>query len=239
MSIGGDSFAHALKHLVQQQSQGHRSSVYGRIASYDPALHRVRVLIPSFRNEDNLPAISPWLPLGSAWVGMGFGIQIAPLGGATADNPTAGEACVVQLLERTYGVTAAAHLIYDEVSSPPLVGIAPGEAVLRHQTGTQIYFRQDGNIEITVTGSLIANVTGDVKVTTQGTATVTAAVAANVLAPAITLAKNLTDVVYTLCTSVFATWVENHVHADPQGGDTGPPTTSPPTTGLTSITKAE
>jgi len=51
---------------------------------------------------------------------------------------------------------------------------------------------------------------------------------------------NLVGAVQTLCTAAFASWAENHVHGNVQngGGQTSPPTTSPPANGLTSILKA-
>jgi len=51
---------------------------------------------------------------------------------------------------------------------------------------------------------------------------------------------NLVDAVQTLCTAAFASWAQNHVHGNVQngGGQTSPPTTSPPANGLTSVLKA-
>lgn len=238
--LGADRFFQALKQGAAQQTLGHRSTVYGRVSSYDPALHRVRVLFPSLRNEDGSPAISPWLPLGSGWVGNGFGLQIAPFGGATPQNPSAGEACVVTLLERTYGVTAAAHLIFDDLGTPPNTALGAGEAVVKHSSGTELYFKSNGDLVATVVGALTANVTGDASVTTQANATVTAAGTAAVLAPVIKLGRALTDTLYAFCTSIFETWVEGHVHSNGNGGaDTGPPTTSPPAGSITSVVSGE
>ncbi len=246
--LGSDRFLQALKQGAGQQSNGYKTTVYGRVSSYDPALHRVKVLLPSFRNEDGSPATTPWLPLGSAWVGNGFGLQIAPLGGATPQNPGAGEACVVTLIERTYGVTAAAHLIYDDLSAPPAVALAAGEAIAKHQSGTQVYFKTNGDLDITTTGQTNVTAQGNVSVTTQGTAevssqgaaTVTSQTSVTVVAPIIRLTKSLSDTLYGLCTSLLQTWLVGHVHSNGNAGaNTGVPTTSPPAGSTTSVVSGE
>lgn len=60
----------------------------------------------------------------------------------------------------------------------------------------------------------------------------------NVKAPAINL-ENTGSALQTLLNSTLLTWLNSHVHTDPQGGTTGMPTTTPPSTVSTTIVKAE
>lgn len=60
----------------------------------------------------------------------------------------------------------------------------------------------------------------------------------NVTAPAINL-KNTGSALQTLLNSTLLTWLNDHVHADPQGGTTGTPTTTPSATVSTTVLKAE
>lgn len=148
--ISSDELVHLIKQLVTQQTNDYRTSVYGHIASYDNSLHRVTVLFPSLRDENGVPALSPWMPLSSAWVGNGFGLQIAPHGGATADNPTAGEACIVELIERGRGISLCASLRFTNEQLPPsttqVTPLAAGEALLSHESGSFLRFYSDGGI---------------------------------------------------------------------------------------------
>ncbi len=225
-----DELAHLVRQAGGQQLVGYRPGVYGHIATYDAATHKVRCIIPSLRDADNAPVITPWLNLGSMWVGAGWGMQFAPLGGASVGNPTAGEQVQIVLADRERGVMAVPALYFTDAMLPP-GGLSAGEAVLRHRTGTFLKFHASGDVE--------ANAQGNVVVTATGNATVTAGGTAAVVAPAVKLCKVLADALQSLCTAAFATWAEGHVHADPQGGTTGVPTTAPPANALTSVLTAE
>ena len=212
--LWADELTSTLRHGAQQQLSTHSYAYYGRVASYDPTLHRVRVLLMSLRNEDGAPVLSPWLPLASPWVGSGFGLQVVPYGGATAANPTAGEPCIVFLLERTYGVSASAMMLFDGTMLPPGQSLAAGEALLQAPSGSQVYLKANGDVQVSATGTVW------------------------VLGTAIKLAKALTDTLQAFCTTAFATWAANHIH-NVTGSVTSVPTTSAPANGLTTIVTGE
>lgn len=227
-----DELMHQVKLLVSQAVSEIRPWVYGHVASYDPQSHRVRLLLPALRDGHNNPSLSAWLPLGAAYAYNGTGIQWAPVAGATADQPTNGEQCMMLLNERGVGFAAVPCMFWNQSVQPPGVGvIQPGELLIQQKLKTKIYLKENGDV-------IIDSPSGNVTVTC-GTANVTARTVVQLVAPAIEFCKSLSDTLYTLCTSVFYNWVTTHVHTDPQGGVTGVPTTTPPTASLTTVVTAE
>jgi len=225
--MSAEQVFHQVKQLAAQQDIDQRFFVFGHVAQYDASRHMVQVIVPSWRDGQGRPAQTGWIQLGSPGVGAGFGLQIAPFGGATFANPTAGEQVLVELVDRVRGVAVSATLFYSNAMLPPSTALATplaaGEAVLRHQSGSFVRLYANGDVEINAAGNLTATVAGT----------------ASIVAPLVQLTKALSDTLQKLCTAAFASWAENHVHSDPQGGVTGVPTTAPPSNGLTSVLMAE
>lgn len=144
-----DELLHQIKHAAGQQAQEFRAFAYGHVASYDPKTNRARVLFPAFRDQLGNMVLSPWLPCPTMWTGNGFGMQVAPFGGATSENPNRGEQCIVELIERQYGVTAIAHLTFNDSMTPPFPGMLPGEFGMKSKTGSTFYMDAAGNITVT------------------------------------------------------------------------------------------
>jgi hypothetical protein len=203
-----DELAHQMKHIAAQQAETYRPDVYGHVASYDPGTHRVRLVIPSLGDGDGNYVLTGWMPLGTIMAGSGWGVQIAPQGGASVQNPTAGEKCKVSIIERNYGVAVCAEMCFDQVFLPPFPGLQPGEIGVQSLAGSFLHFHASGEVELNLpTGDLTAIVAqgninatanqGDVNVTaaqgnatvaaTAGTARVTAGQAVSVVAPLISL----------------------------------------------------
>ena len=186
-----DELLHQIKYAAAQQSDQHRPDVYGHVANYDPATHRVRLIIPSLTDGDGNYVPTSWMPLGTIMAGNAWGYQAAPMGGATAQNPTAGEKCKVTLLERNYGVTVCAEMAFDQVYVPPFTDLQPGEIAIQAQSKSFLRFHTNGQVEVNLPiGDLTATVA-------QGNCNVTAAAGnATVAAPGgkITLESPLTVV---------------------------------------------
>lgn len=253
-----DELHHQMKHAAAQQAGGVAQSyfVYGHIASYDPAKHRVRVIIPSLRTEGGTPVLSPWMKLGSTWVGSGFGFQWAPHGGASFANPTAGELVRVEIAQRGQGVSAAAYPLFTDIMPPP-GGLQPGEAVLKHESGSLLKFNTTGDITLTsardvnvtagrdlnatVTRNLLATVTGTVTVNAVGIVKVISAGAVQVVAPTIALCAALTDALRQLVTAAFITLYNGHTHGNVAAGvsHSGPPDQPAGAAQLTNVVTAE
>jgi hypothetical protein len=181
-----DELAHQIKHAATQQAETYRPDVYGHVSSYDPATHRVRLVIPSLGDGDGNYVLTGWMPLGTIAAGNGWGVQIAPMGGASVQNPTAGEKCKISIIERNYGVALCAEMCFDQVYTPPFTDLQPGEIGMQAASGSFLRFHASGQVELNLpTGDLTATVAqgninataaqGDVNVTaSQGNAAVTA-----------------------------------------------------------------
>jgi hypothetical protein len=162
-----DEILHQIKHAAEQQTGNYRPWFFGHISSYDPAKHRVRVVIPSFADEGGNYVLSGWMPLG-----MIAGIQFAPKGGATAQNPTAGEPCVIGIMNEQYGSLYCASMIYNDVSTPAFTNLQPGEIGIKADSGSLIHLAADNSITIDTTANNgVVNInsgSGQMNVTTTG-----------------------------------------------------------------------
>lgn len=198
-----DNLGHIIRHVSQQGGE-QTPFRYGHISVYDPELHRVRCIIPSMTDQDGSPLLSPWMPLGTLSAGGGAGIQVFYEGGATVENPTAGEQCLICTFDRQRGVSAVPVVFFHPNSLPPSTNLptqqdgfsagasasAPGDVIISTASSTEggansfVRIRKDGTIQIWSAGQVSANImggltavvnTGDVEVTVaQGNATVTA-----------------------------------------------------------------
>lgn len=144
-----DDFVNQVKLAARQEIQQVGNIVFGHIASYDPATNRARFIIPSNADENGGYVLTGWAPLGTMMGGNNWGIQCAPLGGATVQNPTNGELCVITFLDRTSGVIASAMMVFNQANLAPNQQLAAGELLLKSQVGASAYFKKDGSITLT------------------------------------------------------------------------------------------
>lgn len=158
---GADELLHQIKHGASQQAGDDVPVAFGHIASYDPKLNRVRLTIPSWRDEGGNAVLTGWMPLTSGWVGNGWGMQIAPKGGASVDNPTQGEPCVISIVRKNQGVHLVAGLYFNQANMPPFPDLMPGEFGMKHETGSLLRFTQDGDVLLTTFRDLVATVGRD------------------------------------------------------------------------------
>ena len=254
-----DEIMHLVRHGANQSTVDVRQHIYGHIASYDPALHRVRCIIPSMTDDDGTPQLSPWMPLGTPWQGA----QYIYKGGASAQNPNAGEQVMIGLFDRFRGVAAVPCTFYNNTAQPPSSRLPstqngyPGNAAalaggdmlianpLQGNSPNLIRIKGDtNNIEIWGSAQLNIQTLSDINAVTQngninvtstnGNATITAKGTVTIVANAIAFCKAIGDAIQTLCTDTFYNWAIVHVH-----GTGPPPSTQPPAHSLTTITEAE
>lgn len=235
----GDQISHLIKQHVADALSGYEADhIYGHIASYDPALHRVRVVIPSRRDDDGNPVLTPWMPLGTMGLGQNGGVQYHPFAGATQENPTAGEQCIVSVLDRQRGTVVASCLFFNGGDLPPSQSLPtskpsqPGEYLIRHTSGSLIRLHANGDVEVNAAGKLIANSVGDATVHAQGQATVQSDQQANITAPAINVGSS-GEGLHKLVTDAFMVVFNGHVH-----GNSGGPSPQMTTADLTSVLSA-
>lgn len=236
-----DELVHAIRHVVAQAAPEHRPFVYGHIASYDPSRHRVRCILPSMQDDQGLPLLSPWMPMGSLSAGAGYGIQIAYRGGATVENPTAGEQVLIGLFDQRQGVSAVPAMHFHDNALPPATAlpqdappVSPGDVFVSNPSKTMIRIHANGDFEIFGTAKLIGTFAGDASITTNGNATVTAQGKATVIAPLIEMTKAAGDALMALCTDAFRAVYNAHTHPN-----SGPPSPQATAATVTSILKAE
>ena len=202
-----DEISHLISLHAQQQMQGFLPLGIGHVTAYDPNTHAVQVVFPGMPVVDPLSgaptgeySISPWVQLGSMWVGNGWGFQTAPEVGAPTP-PFGGTQCAVYIQQRYGHFGLAGHLLFTQAALPPDNTLVAGEAIFKHKSGTYLRFNNDGSLSANVEGNLqITLANGDV-------------VSVNGTADALALVSKLVEA------------FNNHIHPDPQGGDTGTPVT--------------
>jgi len=152
-----DEFLNNMKFAAHQQGGDYAPFAYGHVANYDPKTHRVRVVIVSSRNDDDVPTLSGWMTFGSFG-----GMQYGPMGGATTQNPTQGELVVVQRIDRGFGAQAVACLVWNQVNTPPFPELNPGEIGIKSPAGgSTILMDKNGNVTVTAPGNVTVNATGN------------------------------------------------------------------------------
>lgn len=184
---GADALMHQVKQAAGQQTQDYAPFVLGHIANYDPATNRVRLMLPSCRDENDTPVLTNWMPLGSAFAGNGIGLQVGPKGGATYENPTGGELCLIMRVDRQLGTAVAACMIFNQVNKPPFADLQAGEAGLMGPGGSFVRFHTDKHIEVHSEEKVVVTAVGDADITAQANANITASAIAKIEAPNIIL----------------------------------------------------
>lgn len=192
MSDGFGELFDGVMHLAQSQMQDVKTVKYGHISSYDPEKHAVKVIIPQDRTSDDKPFETEFIPLGAISVGNGWGIQIAPKGGATPDEPEKGEQVAVHIFQRNMGVMKAATLAFGTEMLPPGNGdegeepeegaenkegwdedkkgkikLKGGEFLLKHESGAFLKFYEDGNVQLFTQKDLHLYTKGDLNATVR------------------------------------------------------------------------
>lgn len=256
-----DELLHNIKMAGQQQDGDYAPFVYGHIANYDPKTHRVRVLLASVRNEDDVPVLTGWMTLGGVG-GNGWGMQIAPMGGATVDNPTSGELVLVQRIDRGFGVQAVACMVWNQVNVPPFPELQGGEVGIKCANGASLVLDKQSNftisgaanVSVTGSGNLAMNVegtaniqsTGNLTVGSSGTCTLNATGNLTLSSAAALAIEAVTSTigavggtVHKLVIDTFMALYNGHDHGTPGGGTSGPPNQLMTNADLTSVLSAE
>jgi hypothetical protein len=163
-----DEFAHLVRQLAGQQQVEFRPLIYGHVSGYDSATHRIKVIIPGMRDDDASPVESPWMPLCSVGVGAGYGLQIAPIGGATINNPTGGEQVIIGVFGHSAGgiICAALGMTWNLAQQAPS-GLAGGEAILKHPSGSYIKTHTNGDVSTLAQGNIQNTASLDITLQSQ------------------------------------------------------------------------
>ena len=224
-----NELVHGIMHSAQQQSSNYRlRTIPAHVASYDPRTHRVKCIIPMHvdANTGELQ-MTGWIPLLSPIASNGWGVQYAPYGGATMEQPNLGEQIWLTLIEAATGAYIAGGMSWNSASAPPFTTLQAGEVAIKDAFGNYIHWSSGGTI--TINGASTVNVnapTVNVNAATEcsvttATASVTASSTASVTAPSINLGSS-GGALTSLVTSAMASLFNGHTHPTPSG------TSSPP-----------
>lgn len=156
-----EELLHILKQAASQESNSYRPFIYGHISTYDPGLHRVRVIFPSLSDGNGGFVVSGWMPLGTMAAGDGFGVQVIPYGGATQANPTAGEQCKVAFFDKNKGLMATPCQFFNNEMVPPSAAgaYASGDVVLVTSGGAQLVLKGNGSAVTVKVNAGVVNIT--------------------------------------------------------------------------------
>lgn len=149
-----DIQSHLISLHAQMQGAGIITLGIGHVIGYDPATNQVKCAIPAFPVVDPTTgaatgqyAVSPWMQLGSPWVGNGWGFQTAPEVG-DASTPWSGTQCAICVVSQSSSASLVACLLYTSQAAPADSTLVAGEAVLRHKSGTRLKFHDDGSLTV-------------------------------------------------------------------------------------------
>ena len=135
--------------LQAQMAQNSRATTkVGVVTSYDPGSASARVEIQPVDPDHPDKSLTGWLPVASAWVGNGWGID-APV--------SPGDQVEVQFFdgEIENGVICA-RLFSDQARS---TGAQSGEFFLTHASGSKLQFHNDGTVTLISAGTLTSQAT--------------------------------------------------------------------------------
>jgi sorbitol-specific phosphotransferase system component IIA len=195
------------------------------------------------------PANSPHLDYQSHW--SGFWEALDESGSTTTTWPDGSQAIVgsgftptKHIQDANSGKRVVVARTASDYPTPP----SPLPVAFNHKSGAKLTISSAGAVEASAAAGQTATITansatiqidasGNITITAAGNITATSPGTVHVQAPTINLDDGGT--LQSLATAAFVTWAEGHVHSDPQGGTTGAPTTSPPSSGLTTIIKGQ
>lgn len=228
-----NEFAHLVMQSAQQQISEMRLLFFGHIANYDPKTHSAQVVIPTLRNANGVAILTPYLQLGTIWAGNNFGVQVAPYGGATPENPTQGEQCIVDCMFKKNNLMASSVMLFNVINQPPGADIRnytelqSGECIIVQKSGSYIYFKENGSIILDVlqenssdntSGNIVLNAVNEIQINAQVKVTVTAP---EVLIDSDTINAG-SGTAISLINSNLVDIYNSHVHNESTGGTTLP-----------------
>lgn len=119
-------------------------TLVGTVSSYDPDQHAAKVLLQPEGIE------SGWIPIGTQHIGNGFGVMVGlEIGDQVEIGFQQGDQSAPRIIGR----------FHSEEEKPPRV--EAGEVLLKHKSGSTIFFDKSGNVHIKSNGSLYVNGSGE------------------------------------------------------------------------------
>ena len=173
---GADLLAHldVMRREAQRAMSDKAFVRIGQISSYDPNRYQAKCLIYPEMHETG------WLAIGTKLVGSGYGMLI---------GPTQGDLVLVHFVDGDYNMGIIGDSFFTAAMPPPSP-VESGEVLILHASGSFFKIPVDGdldlstvaNMNLTVAGNLVANVSGNANLTCQS-ASLTASEEVTVSAP--------------------------------------------------------
>jgi len=143
MILNIEHLMNVIRREVYRVMQTYSHSKIAEVTSWDPDNHMAKV---KFKPRDNE---SGWLPVQAHHVGGGFGILVGLTAGDIVKvEPHNGDPNAMQ-------ITARYH---HDKAKPPRV--ESGQMLLKHQSGSTIFFDNDGSVHIKSKGNVFINGSG-------------------------------------------------------------------------------
>ena len=147
--IGGWSDLLAVVKAVNHDEYGHLDAgkvAWGYISAYDIKTGMVKVFLPllpgqQHRTERSGRIVTPWVLLGSPYVGDGYGLEV---------YPETGTPCALTLVENHTGAGVVASMQHTKtVPVNSNVGdLQPGDFRIVDKSGNYFWFQQDGTVTV-------------------------------------------------------------------------------------------
>ncbi|MEF9481385.1 phage baseplate assembly protein V [Ralstonia sp. 1B3] len=145
--------------LAAMMAQSNRAeNRMGIVTSYDPGTASARVRLQPEDPADPARSLTGWMPVATAWVGNGWGID-APV--------SPGDQVEVQFVGGDIENGVICARLFSDLARP--TGAQSGEFFLTHASGSRLQFHNDGTVTLISSGTLVSqapqwNHTGPVQI---------------------------------------------------------------------------
>jgi len=128
---------------AQLAQDGKSHSKVGIVTSYDPGTASARVHLMPIDPDFPDNTLTGWLPVGTPWVGNGWGLD-APV--------SIGDQVEVQFLDAATENGYISARLFSDQARP--TGAQSGEFFLTHSSGSKLQFHNDGTVTLISAGTL-------------------------------------------------------------------------------------
>jgi hypothetical protein len=126
-----------IRMIARNELGSNTHAAWGYVANFYSATGTVDVKLPTYQDPiSTLPLVLKNIPLGSPYVGAGYGLEI---------YPEVGTPCLVVVVETETGASVSACLNWN-TAVPPKGGLQPGQFRVTSKSGAILLFDSNGNI---------------------------------------------------------------------------------------------
>lgn len=160
----------AMMGAAQKSQDASQKTRMGVISAYNPNTYSVKVTVQPSGVETG------WLPIKTAWVGNGWGLQA---------GPAIGDLVTLSFQEGDGDAGVVLGSIYNNSDVP--MAVPSGELWIKHSSGSLLKFLNNGDVQVVTSRDLLATVGRNLAATAAGFGHLTAATEITLSAPTINL----------------------------------------------------